>query len=223
MNVRYARLLVAASALVAAVPAHAEVSSPYVEAGAGINFMEALRFQNSAGASTQKQLNFNPGPIVAGAVGYAFGNGIRTEFELGYRSSGGKSITLNNGAIATPTHFNVDAHIYTYMVNALYDFDLSHTVPSMAQWTPHIGMGIGAANVNTSNTPSTTAFAFQPIIGIEYKFNPRLRFGLDYRYLGSSNVNESFTQNGAIVGRTAHTNIQDHAVLATLRWNFFSP
>jgi hypothetical protein len=61
-----------------------EPSSPYVEIGAGFNFLEATRFSNAAGAvTTGSQLNFDIGPAVTGALGYAFGNGWRAEFELG--------------------------------------------------------------------------------------------------------------------------------------------
>lgn len=200
----------------------AEAPSPYIQLGAGANFMGALPFQGTAGTTTQhSELDFNTGPLFAGAVGYAFGNGVRTEFELGYRSANGENITVPSGG--TVTLFNTNVHTYTYMVNALYDFDLSHMDPALAAWSPHVGVGVGGANINASNAPSTTAFAYQGIVGIEYAYSPRLRFGLDYRYLGSSDASLNFTQNGAAIGHSGHANISDNAVMATLRWNFFYP
>lgn len=219
-----AGLLAPLGIITAAIPfANAtEAPSPYIQLGAGANFMGALPFQGTAGATTlHSELDFNTGPLFAGSVGYAFGNGVRTEFELGYRSANGENITVPSGA--NVTLFNTNVHTYTYMVNALYDFDLSHMDPALAAWSPHIGVGVGAANINASNAPSTTAFAYQGIVGIEYEYSPRLRFGLDYRYLGSNHASLNFTQNGATIGHSGHSNIQDNAVMATLRWNFFYP
>jgi OmpA-OmpF porin, OOP family len=198
----------------------AEPASPYLEIGAGANFLEGTQFSNAAGTvTTGSQLNFDIGPAVTGAVGYAFGNGWRGEFELGYRNSPAKDLTLPSGAVvggsATLTA-NVSA--YSYMANAIYDFDLARY--GYARWVPHVGGGIGAVNLQPNRAPAATVFGGQAIAGVEYVVTPTLLVGLDYRYVGTTSSGFTFTQNAVTVGRTANTSFNDHSVLFTLRWKF---
>lgn len=200
------------------VPVTVESASPYIEVGAGFNFLEGASFTNAAGAAiTGSQLNFDIGPAVTGAVGYAFGNGWRAEFELGYRNSPASDLTLANGAVVGGS-IDLKAHVnaFSYMGNALYDFDL--TPYGIDKWTPHLGGGIGAVNLQPNRAPAETVFAGQAIAGIEYIVNPVLRLGLDYRYVGTSSASFTFTQNGITVGRTASSSFNDHTVLFTARW-----
>ena len=197
-------------------------ATPYVGGGAGIQFMGPLPFQGT-GVFVGKTatLGFNEGPVVAGSVGYAFGNGVRTEFELGYRDSPGKQVTLRSGTSSAV--FTSDLRAYTFLANVLYDWDLARMSPGFVNWSLHVGIGIGAANVNSDNSPSAVVFAYQPIIGFEYAVNQRLRFGIDYRYLGSNSPNLTITQTNGTVGHTSGGGLDDHAVLFTMRWNFFAP
>jgi opacity protein-like surface antigen len=204
-------------------PAEAmETETSSVDIGAGMNSNEALRFTGPTGVQLRSQINFGPGFTVDRSVGYAFGNGLRGEFELGYRDTPEMNITLPSGLVGTPTNFKADAHLYTYLVNGIYDFHLTDLGPAFAQWTAHVGFGVGA-NVNGNRGPSDSTFAFRAIAGVEYKYMPRLHFGLDYGYLHRSDVNPTFTQVGITVGHATSTNIRDHAVLITAHWDFFSP
>jgi opacity protein-like surface antigen len=197
-----------------------EGASPYIEIGAGFNFLEGATFTNAAGAAiTGSQLNFDIGPAVTGALGYAFGNGWRAEFELGYRNSPASDLTLANGAVVGGS-IDLKAHVnaFSYMGNVLYDFDLTRY--GIDKWTPHLGGGIGAVNLQPNRAPAETVFGGQAIAGIEYVVTPILRFGLDYRYIGTTSAGFTFTQNGITVGRTANTAFNDHTVLFTMRWKF---
>jgi opacity protein-like surface antigen len=194
----------------------AETATPYVQIGAGINFMNSLKFTDTAGTTSRSSLNFDPGPAVTGSVGYAFGNNLRAEFELGYRDAPGSDITFPSGG--TSSSVKGGAELYTYMVNGLYDFDLGSP-----KWYPHLGFGIGAVNVNSSRSPAETVFAYQAIAGVEYELQPRLRLGLDYRYLGSDTVHLTFTQPGFAASRGVSSEVENHTVLFTLRWNFYAP
>ena len=78
-------------------------------------------------------------------------------------------------------------------------------------------MGIGAANVTSNISPSAVAFAYQPIAGIEYAVDPRHRFGVDYRFLGTDSANLTVTQANGTIGRTRSGSPDDHAVLFTMR------
>ena len=203
----------------------AEAPSPYLQLGAGMNFLEGVNISNEAGTFTSRSsLNFNVGPAVTGAVGYAFGNGWRGEFEVGYRNSPAKNLTLPSGAtVGGSLELNANASAYTYIVNAIYDFDLSRFGPQYSLWTPHVGGGIGAVVVNSNRSPGTGVFGGQAIAGIEYAYQPNLRFGLDYRYLGTTGVDQTFTQDAVTVGRSVSANYNDHAVLFTMRWKFGGP
>lgn len=206
-------------ALVVIVPAvkAAEPATPYVGLGVGIQFMGPLPFEGTGNfANSRSTLSFSDGPIVDGSVGYAFGNNLRAEFELGYRDAPGNQLVLHSAAGSTA--FTADLHVYTFLANLLYDFDLTRLSPGFANWSAHIGIGIGAANVNSNIGPSAVVFAYQPIAGIEYAVNPRLRFGVDYRFLGTDSANLT---NGAI--GHANGSLDDHAVLFTMRWNFYAP
>jgi OmpA-OmpF porin, OOP family len=199
-----------------------DAATPYVGLGVGIQFMGPLPFQGTGSfASSSTNLSFNDGAMVTGAIGYAFGNNVRTEFELGYRNAPGEQAVLHNGM--TSTAFTLDVRAYTFLANLLYDWDLARMSPAFADWSLHIGIGLGFANVNSNTSPSAVVFAYQPIVGVDYAVSPRLRFGIDYRYLGSDSANLTVTQPSGAIGHTSGSILDDHAVLFTMRWNFFTP
>ncbi len=154
-------------------------------------------------------LNYNVGPVGVAGAGWAFGNGLRAELEFGYRHSDAKNITLPGGATAA-TSTNVST--MSYMVNGLYDFSTG------TPWSPHLGAGVGVANVRVNNIGHATPFAFQAIAGIDYAISKNLRVGLDYRFLGTDALN--FNQGLPL---TSRSNYYDHAVLLALRWSFGAP
>ena len=221
MTTRRMAVGVALPALLAADAALAtEPAGPYLTIGAGANFLEGTKFSNAAGtATTNSQLNFDIGPAVTGAVGYAFGNGWRGEFELGYRESPAKDLTLPNGAVVGGS-IDLQSHVnaYSYMANVLYEFELAPY--GLQRWMPHVGGGIGAVNLQPNRAPATTVFGGQAIAGVEYILTPTLLLGLDYRYIGTTSAGFSFTQNAVTVGRTVDTAYNDHSVLFSLRWKF---
>ena len=199
--------------------AEMESASPYLEIGAGFNFLDATRFTGASGTtSSGSELNFDIGPAVTGSLGYAFGNGWRAEFELGYRNSPATDITLPSGAVIGGS-LDLKAHVnaFSYMGNVLYDFDL--TPYGVNKWVPHLGGGMGAVNLQPNSAPAETVFGGQAIVGIEYVATPILRLGLDYRYIGTTSAGFTFTQAGVTVGR-ANTAFNDHTVLFTARWKF---
>lgn len=201
-------LCVAVAALLPTAASAAEPARPYVQFGLGPSFVEGLSASRPGGGSAS--LNQNTGIATTGALGYAFGNGFRAEMELGYRGNDAKNVTLPGGG-TTPTSLNLkaDASARSYMVNGLYDFNVG------APWTPHIGFGIGAADVRVNNVGHDTPFAWQAMAGVEYPLNPNLRAGLDYKFLGTDSLKLT---NAA--GVQSHGNYNDHALLLTLRWSF---
>ena len=88
------------------------------------------------------------------------------------------------------------------MFNAIYDVALGWPV------TPHIGIGLGGAQVNGNvdgpqigfhSKTSDVVFAYQAIAGARYMVTPAIALDLDYRYRGSTEqsfTTREFTVNG---------------------------
>jgi opacity protein-like surface antigen len=166
--------------------------------------------------------SFDSGWNVGARAGYQWGP-WRFEGEYSHRENGGHLTGPGarlNGSIDTNS----------FMANGIYDFSLGWPV------TPHIGMGIGVAEVNGSvSTPnfgtfsksSDTLFAYQAIAGIRYMFTPSLAFDLDYRYRGSSDATwrtTAFTLNGVTFpSKTYSGSTNSNNVVASLTWLFAAP
>jgi len=193
----------------------AEPPGMYIQIGAGFNFLEGTKFTTPAGA-TGLELEYDVGPAVTGTLGYALGNGLRAEFEFGYRNNPAHDLTVATGA--GPVTLKADADAYSFMGNLIYAFDLSrYGYPALS---PHVGGGLGAVNLQPTRAPATTVFGGQAIAGLEYAYSPKLSIGLDYRYIGTESADFSFTQNAITVGRTVNSAYNDHSVLFTWRMKF---
>jgi opacity protein-like surface antigen len=74
--------------------------------------------------------------------------------------------------------------------------------------------------VSPSRANSETVFAYQAIGGVEYRLpqQPQLRLGLDYRYFATDTVHLALTQAGS---RGITGQVDDYAILFTVRWNFY--
>lgn len=214
-------LLIGVSAFALAVgvtpAAHAQ-SQPtngfYVGGAAGANLEESNRFRNGGGTSTD---TYDPGVAGLLDLGYGFGNGFRVELEPGYRNN---PVDRVNGKEAGSR-----MQTATFMGNVLYDFNQFQT--PWIPLTPHIGVGIGDAEVwNRSTTPSgnnssgdTNRLAFQAIGGLDYSLTPNQKIGVDYRYLVVHDA--SFPTNA---GASAHAgDLDNHTFLATYRYEFNTP
>jgi OmpA-OmpF porin, OOP family len=205
-------LLAAAPALAQELPyAYSQLPGPYVGLGVGAQKLEGLSVSGPLFGETS--LNYNWGPLGTATAGWALGNGLRGEFEFGYRHSEAKNITLPSGAV-TPTSLGLkeNATTYSYMVNGLYDFNTG------TQWIPHLGAGVGVANVRVNNIGHVSPFAFQAIGGVNYAFSPNLKLGVDYHFLGTDALD--FKKNLPI---TSHSNYYDHAALVSVTYSFGAP
>jgi OmpA-OmpF porin, OOP family len=185
---------------------------PYLNLGGGANFLEGFSATGVNGRTVQ--LNENPGPIGIVDLGYMLPYHFRGEIEFGYRYSDAKNITLPSGG-TTPTSLNLKANAtaLTYMANLLYDF---HPVWG---FIPHVGAGVGAANVRVNNVGHDWPFAWQAMAGAEYPVAPNMKLGLEYRFLGT----DSLTFKPTPATLESRPNYYDHAVLVTFRWNFGAP
>ncbi|HVA15171.1 MAG TPA: OmpA family protein [Stellaceae bacterium] len=215
-------LLIGASTIALALAAatsgaHAQ-SQPtngfYVGGAAGANIEEDNHF-NGGGANATD--SYDPGFAGTLDLGYGLGNGIRLEFEPGYRNN---PVDRINGRPAGSR-----TQMATMMGNAIYDFNQFQT--PVIPLTPHIGAGIGYAHVWDRSGPQsgnsvsggTDRFAYQIIGGLDYSLTPNQKIGVDYRYMVVHDV--SFPVNNGL--STEAGDLDNHTFLATYRYEFNTP
>ena len=210
---------------------------PYVGGGLGYNQVEdsTLDFRGtSTDLVTQPtvpvELPFSANTGVAaeneykgnfwgqGVVGYRFANGLRPEFEIGYRQNEIDSITYADGTSPTDAlKDSVKITATTGMFNLWYDL-----FPS-SRFHPYIGGGVGFVRAKLNNQPTNAltsgdplvstpnnplpgppvclfqdcdgprkaddgALAYQAGAGIRWDMLDYLTIGLDYRYLKSGEM-----------------------------------
>jgi len=106
------------------------------------------------------------------------------------------------------------------MGNALYDF-----MP-YSRWTPYIGGGVGAADLNVHNltaiglfggSSNDWEFAYQGIAGVKFAATPQVSISVDYRYFATTNP------TFAIAGGTATGQYATHNVMASIAYHFGAP
>lgn len=181
--------LLVAVASVAPALAAGPISGPYVNLGAGVNFLQDSRLEESilAGQTTSRfngQTSFKTGFVGVAALGWGFGNGLRAEVEGTYRHN-------DVDRIPGATRSGGFVQKYGAMVNLLYDFDLGWPI------TPYIGIGFGEQTLEWRNgqifAPNTFVrlqhpdinIAYQAIVGAAYDLPvPGLSLTVEYRFLG---------------------------------------
>ncbi|WP_299440121.1 outer membrane beta-barrel protein [uncultured Rhodospira sp.] len=162
--------------LALSAPAAAErvPEGPYFGAGGGLNLNDSGDL-DSGGVG--RELDTDLGFVGLASFGYAFGNGVRTEIEGGYRQNwvdswGGTGV---DGTLSA----------WHGMVNALYDFE------THSPFTPYVGVGLGAAvvSVDADNRSAgidlddtEVGLAYQAIVGMGYDVAENLAITADYRF-----------------------------------------
>lgn len=233
------KALLAATIFSLPIAAQAQlVRGVYIGAGAGVNWLESSEFTNTFVTTPQStgnmSVDFQTGFAGLVSVGYGFGNGLRVEGEVNYRSNNVDSITApgrfayGTGGVASTLGF---------MVNVLYDFRLGSVMP-------YIGGGVGYGLHNYSSVsfrgfqPGTTTnlntiiddddgqFAYQAILGLAVPVGlPGLAFTFEGRFFGTTSSElTAVTRNvvtGAQVGTSkAEVDNMNWSVLVGLRYNF---
>jgi len=211
INIRMLGLTVSALALLAS-PGFAapDVKGFYVGGGAGVTLPMNDEIKSDSSTANHK-LSFDPGWLVDGQVGYAYGNGLRTELEVGYRQANSDSITNPNSAAALAAAKRYG--VLNSMVNVIYDMDINLPL------TPYVGVGVGYARIwakelaignNASAVLNATdesagAFAYQGIAGVSYAIAPHWAATLDYRYLSTTeadfgNMKSEYSSHNILMG-----------------------
>jgi len=223
--------LFAAAATLAIAPAAHAYQGLYGAIGAGLNYVQPDQDTEFFGAinGADSEIDYNNGIGVYTTLGYAFGNGLRSELEYSYRDNDARHIAGDGAAFTgfNPVSGGIEAH--ALMVNILKDFDTGNNI------TPYVGLGVGAASLNAEyfgDSGPTTAFgltpiaiddnqkalAYQGIAGIAVALAENLSLDLSYRYFATNSPKFDGTVDGRPV--TIRQDYDVHSLFAGLRWNF---
>lgn len=185
---------------------------PYVEGRLGISLPQDSELDS---ATTSQEVDLENGFVGNFAVGHGYGNGVRTELELGFRENDVDSVSGGGGASTG------DVSSWSAMVNALYDFNAS------GKLQPYIGVGAGIARLDVSGaSPSAgtiiddadTTFAWQGMAGVAYAVSERVKLTLGYRYFAVPDA--SFNSSA---GTSFDSDYASHDILFGLRYSFGTP
>jgi len=206
------RALWLAAAMTAAVPLAAASAADdagwYVGIGGGVNI---LQDSDVGGLASDVESDLGGVGLLRG--GYDYGNGWRTEVEVGYRDNGVDEVNTVNG---TGHIRNLDG-----MINVLYEFETG------MMFRPYVGVGLGASNVRWDNvTPiagsriddEDVVFAYQGIVGATIDVDPALAVFVDYRYFGTDDPD--FDTDSGI---TTETENRNHSVILGVRYKWLKP
>jgi outer membrane protein OmpA-like peptidoglycan-associated protein len=182
--------------------------------GAGIGGHKPQDSSVSQGGQSTS-VGLKTGLAGAAAVGYAFGNGLRAEFELAHRRS-----KVGSAAAGQPANGSLDAT--SLMINGLYD------IATGTSFVPYLGAGVGGARLRANNLGTLTGgasanggdnvLAYQGIAGLDYHVDTSWALGASYRYFATRKADVS-----AGTGTKANLPFRDHAVLIGMRWNLGTP
>lgn len=187
----------------------------YVGLGGGVGFQQD---SDAIIGGITNVMEFDPGFVLNGNVGYGFENQLRPEFEVSYRRN---NVDAVSGTGSGTNNGHEDA--LAFMGNLFYDFD------TRSGLTPYIGAGAGAALVAADNAGfvvgGTTLnsqplrFAYQGIAGLAYEISERLDISADYRYFATMEP-EFKTAAGVLADETSYNH---HSFLIGLRYVFGVP
>ena len=207
----------------------------YVRVGAGASFVGDLeqdltRFSqvscDAIGCNPDRQLvDLDAGFTASGALGFNYTEGIRTELEYRYVTSGVSSRRLFEGGgdvgegigVPAPSNDDVNAHF----VFSNFYFDLNNS----SRFTPFIGGGVGGAFVENEFGLRDAALAYQGRAGVAYDFGGGLSFDLEYIYLRTNDLSfgpddGDFAADGPPAVRLDEEHYQSSSAMISIRKQF---
>ena len=236
MSIR--KTLLAATILALPLAAQAQpVNGLYVAAGAGVNWQSRMSgtgyYQDAFGSgSVQRSVSTDPGWVILGSVGWGFGNGLRAEIEMNYRSNDVSELTFNGFSATSSPGSTISGTTSTYgvMANVFYDFQLGPVMP-------YLGAGIGYAwnrwssvgysgpfsTGGISDTQGSFAYQFMAGLAIPIRAVPGLAITAEYRYFATNSVTMRGTYMDIDFGPGTEgmkSNNENQSVLLGVRYNF---
>ena len=219
MNLIKTLILTTSAVTALATAAVAADEGGYVSLGAGLHMPRDSSVLIGTNART---MQFSNGPIVAGAGGYKWAQGFRTELELGYREA-------DVGNVISPTAsipWTGKQKTWSTMANVLFDIGSGNSL------TPYIGAGAGLSWLGWKDGfkgPTTAAFdgtdkkfTWQDIAGVTYDATKNLGLFLEYRYIGVGNASFAANATPATPVISDHAD-RSHNVMVGFRYAFGAP
>jgi len=154
------------------------------------------------------ELSYDAGYGVNAAFGNAYGNGVRSELELAYRTNDIDEISISGLGSGS-----IDGEVSSWglMVNVYYDFDTGSAIK------PFVGAGIGFANVDLElegESDDDNVFAYQAMAGVGFAVSKAVTLDLQYRFYATDDPSYKFE------GMGVDSEYMTHNVMAGLRFNF---
>lgn len=140
-----------------------------------------------------RSTKFKPGYYLGGYFGYRLPYQFRIEGEISYQRSEIDHFT--NMWLRRFTKAKGHIRSWSYMVNALYEFDFDFPLK------PYVGIGVGYAQTrgywhlnervdgfaffftDAAFSFKQDSFAWQPILGVDYQICKNLKASIDYRFV----------------------------------------
>ncbi|RJQ81276.1 MAG: porin family protein [Desulfobacteraceae bacterium] len=146
------------------------------------------------------EAEFDTGLGITGAIGYDFGTGLRTEFEIGLR--------FNDVDRQFPDGLGGDFSSFSAMGNAFFDLMPGYRV------SPFIGAGAGIANVAADvdfwGEDDDNVFAYQFMAGVSFAVAYNMKIDFQYRYFATEDPDFEFFE----------AEYKTHALMGGVRINF---
>ena len=174
----YARVMLLSGILMVASSSGAFAAGAYIGVAGGASIFHDSDVK-TAGYPTVTA-SYKTGGGVNINAGASFDGGGRIEGEFGYKKADLDKFSVG-GHSASAT--GVDATIYSYMINGLYDFK------TQSAFTPYIGGGVGflKASMNDNGYKTDdTALGYQLIVGAGIVVNPTVTIDISYRLQGAA-------------------------------------
>ncbi len=217
MSVRSALLGTAlAVAFGGAAAQAAAIEGWYVSLEGGANWIDEWNHDFNA---VPAQATFDTGWAVLASVGYGW-NGLRLEFESGYRDN---DIDVYSIGVVPITTVEADVWEASFMGNLLYDIGLTDNL----SLTVGAGAGGDFSNVTFSlGGPSfeddSWSFAYQGIAGINYAVGRQTSLFLNYRYMRIMDAEFDFTPAAGVILDNADDAVK-HTATFGIRYALQSP
>jgi opacity protein-like surface antigen len=225
MRFTLATAALALSGLASAGIAAAAPTSPYGVAYIGLRGSYVISDDGSTtgNAGFNYLQSYDDGYASAAYIGWTVTEGIRLEFEGGFRSADIKNVTIVSDPTLTylpgaVVDVGADAQAATAMANFYYDMDIFG-----GDVVPWIGAGLGAAHVEYNVTDPLSVFsgndkawifAYQLMAGLTFPIGDGLSVTASYHYF----TTEDFDRTGT-TSEVFKTDLTQHSIDLGIQWH----
>ena len=201
----------------------------YLRAGAGASFVGDWSQSHTYNPDTTfvtppptgQTVDNSEGLVGVFAIGFDYADGIRTELEYRYASSGVDSFMVidpvSGPAPVTPINDDIEAHLI--MTNFYFDFTNNSPL------TPFIGGGVGGVFVTNESAQRDAALAYQGRAGVSLAMGGGFSADLEYIYLRTNKLvfgidDDEFVPGGPVGPSISGARYKTSSVMMSLRKQF---